>query len=377
MHRAKDSMRVLFITNIPSPYRVNFFDALSQRCNLTVLYERASASDRDNRWALKSVGNYQSHILPGIPISADGALCPGVIRFLKKDAYDIVAIGGYSTPTAMLAIIYLRRCGIPFLLNADGGFIRKNENIILYKYKHFFISKASHWLSSSVETNHYLMHYGANPMHTCVYPFTSLLQADILEAPPSEAEKQELQRKLGISAKTLILGVGQFIPRKGFKPFLETWIQHASPDMGLVLVGGGPEESGYTILSADHAHIRIVPFQEKATLSCYYRAANVLIMPTKEDIWGLVVNEALAAGLPVYSSDRCIAALTLAPSSGGSVRIFSSIQSLVEAIKDFPKNAESRQALGRAALNCIRPYTIESMVDAHMEFFSKVLERGE
>ena len=40
-------------------------------------------------------------------------------------------------------------------------------------------------------------------------------------------------------------------------------------------------------------------------------AADVFVMPTREDIWGLVINEAMAYGLPVVSTDKCIAALEL------------------------------------------------------------------
>lgn len=43
-------MKLLYITNIPSPYRVDFFNELSKYCDLTVLFERKKADDRDDNW---------------------------------------------------------------------------------------------------------------------------------------------------------------------------------------------------------------------------------------------------------------------------------------------------------------------------------------
>ena len=43
----------------------------------------------------------------------------------------------------------------------------------------------------------------------------------------------------------------------------------------------------------------------------YYQAADMLVFPTREDIWGLVINEAMANGLPTVSTDKCVAALEM------------------------------------------------------------------
>ena len=49
-------------------------------------------------------------------------------------------------------------------------------------------------------------------------------------------------------------------------------------------------------------------FMTKKELADWYQAADLFVMPTREDVWGLVVNEAMAYGLPVISSDMCGAA---------------------------------------------------------------------
>lgn len=50
---------------------------------------------------------------------------------------------------------------------------------------------------------------------------------------------------------------------------------------------------------------------EKHELTQYYKAANLFVLPTREDIWGLVINEAMSFGLPVITTNKCNAGLEL------------------------------------------------------------------
>ena len=43
-------MKILWLTNIPSPYRVKFFNELGTKCDLTVVFEKRSSSERDESW---------------------------------------------------------------------------------------------------------------------------------------------------------------------------------------------------------------------------------------------------------------------------------------------------------------------------------------
>ena len=69
-------LKVLYLTNIPSPYRVDFFNELGKQCDLTVLYERKAATDRDSSWSGDGATTFTEVFLPGIRTKADAALCP-------------------------------------------------------------------------------------------------------------------------------------------------------------------------------------------------------------------------------------------------------------------------------------------------------------
>ena len=167
--------KVLYLTNIPSPYRVDFFNELGKRVELEVVYELPFATDRDSKWQELKAIHFKESFLSAIRVKADASLSFGVIKKLSKKKFDVIIIGGYSTPTACLAIIYLWLHRIPFVLNADGGFV-KQENKIKYLIKRFFISKASYWLSTGMMTDEYLLHYGARQNGIYRYPFSSFLR---------------------------------------------------------------------------------------------------------------------------------------------------------------------------------------------------------
>jgi glycosyltransferase involved in cell wall biosynthesis len=92
------------------------------------------------------------------------------------------------------------------------------------------------------------------------------------------------------------------------------------------------------------------------------------VLPTREDIWGLVINEALAYGLPTITTDRCVAGLELIRDGvNGYVVPVEDIDALSEKIKAVL--ASDLEAMGKAALESVGPYTLENMARTHAEIF--------
>lgn len=358
------ALKVLFLTNIPSPYRVEFFEELGRYCDLTVLYEKQSADDRE--WKYVQKRNYKTVFMKGIKVGPDTALCFEVISYLKK-MYDIIVIGGYSTPTGMIAIEYLSIKRIPFYLNCDGGFVEQ-ERKWKYNLKKHFIEKATYWLSSGKQTNKYLQHYGAIQEKIYNYPFTSVREKEVLKQGLSQEEKKRLRKELGIECQKMVLSVGQFIHRKGFDLLIQASARFAD-GVETYIIGGTPIEEYLQILEKYQIkNVHFVEFCEPEVLQRYYCAADCMAFPTREDIWGLVINEALANGVPVVSTDRCIAALELVGEAGKIVSA-GNVQSLYAEIKRIIENDELQYEMSQKACEIAREYTIENMATKHMEIF--------
>jgi glycosyltransferase involved in cell wall biosynthesis len=112
-----------------------------------------------------------------------------------------------------------------------------------------------------------------------------------------------------------------------------------------------------------------VGFKKKEELAQYYKAADLLVLPTWSDVWGLVVNEAMAYGLPVVTTDRCVAGVELVENGvNGYIVPVRDGDALAAAINRVL--SEDYRAMGRASLEKIRPYTIENMAKAHVDIFS-------
>lgn len=369
-------MKVLFTTNIPSPYRINFFNKLGTYCELTVLCERVTAKDRNDKWLNNKNINFNIKYLKGIKIGNETALCPEIIKHIKKYKYDMIVVGGYSTPTGMLTIKYLKDKKIPFILNCDGGFI-KDESKIKNKIKKYFISSANGWLSTGEMASKYLEYYGAKKDKIFKYPFTSIEEQDIIYDTMETHQKEQLRKKLNIDEKNVIITVGQFIYRKGIDILINA-SSYFSKDIGVYIIGGEPSKEYIELKDKLKAkNIHFVGFKQKDELKEYYKAADIFVLPTREDIWGLVINEAMAYGLPVITTDKCIAGLELIEDTkNGYIVSVEEQEELANKITHIINNDKLKEEMSKNNINKIKKYTIENMSKEHIRIFKEILKDG-
>ena len=81
-------MKVLYVTNIAAPYRVDFFNDLSKYCDLTVLFERKKAVDRNDEW-YNNAFSFNGIFLKSKNIGNEAAISFEVIKYLKQK-YDLI-----------------------------------------------------------------------------------------------------------------------------------------------------------------------------------------------------------------------------------------------------------------------------------------------
>lgn len=355
-------MKILFLTNIPSPYRVDFFNELGKNCDLTVAFEGKNATDRNIKWENKDGFNFNCIFLNGVRIKADQFICLSVIKMLKQK-WDKIVICGYSSPTTMTAIQYLKLKKIPFYIEVDGGLV-KQDSWFKYKIKQYFLSSAIGWFSSGKETTKYLVHYGADKDKIIEYPFTSLKEQDILKRVPTKQEKLNLRKELNLKEQKIILSVGQFIYRKGYDILIKA-MQNIDKNIGVYIIGDNPMQE-YLNLQQQYnlTNLHFVGFKIKEDLKKYYMSADLFVLPTREDIWGLVINEAMAMGLPIITTDKCVAGLELVENGiNGYIISIENSEILAEKINKIFN--EDYKQMGRDSLNKIKNYTIENMVKTH------------
>ena len=193
-----------------------------------------------------------------------------------------------------------------------------------------------------------------------------------MPVPPTAAEKAAAREKLGLHGAHVTLGVGQFIPRKGFDLLLRAWASCPAEE-ALCIVGQEPPQEYLDLKAELHLdNVQFVGFRKKDALQDYYRAADLFVLPTREDIWGLVVNEAMANALPVITTDRCVAGLELVQNGvNGYIVPVEDVPALAEKINAVLADDALRAAMAQAGLAAIAPYTIENMAAAHCEILTQ------
>lgn len=363
--RISERMDILYVTNLPAPYKITFLENLAQKINLTVIYERKTATNRNEKWRINSTNCYEEIFLDGINVGNEATFSLKIIKFIKKNKYDIVLMNGYSSPTAIIAILYMKLNKIKYAIVCDG-MLPTQDSKFKFWIKKNLISKAFFWLSTGEITTKQLIKYGANREHIFKYPFSSVLAEELVREYPN---KKHYRKKIGSKEDFIILYVGQFIDRKGIDILFKA-VKTLANNVQLIMVGGTKEEAskydGY-----DNEAILYVGFKTKEELRDYYLAADVFVFPTREDIWGLVVNEALATGLPVITTNKCGAGLSLITNGyNGYIIESEDSQALANAINESLNKID---ILTKNVISAADDWTIEKMSDRTYEVLKKML----
>ena len=285
-----------------------------------------------------------------------------MISEIRKQKKSRIILSNPVTITGIIAIAYMKAMHIPYALQVEGGFPKKKRGLIGF-FKRFAFSGASHYYSSSKVTDQYLIINGAKSNRISRFPFTSVGKGDINQL--TKSQKKQIRKNLGLEDVFTILYVGQFIPRKGIDILLEA-LGRCDKLIQAVLIGGKPtEEYSKMVEQYELTRVYFKGFQSKDMVKKWMQAADVFVMPTRYDIWGLVVNEAMSQGLPVISSNNCIAAKEMiVPGKNGFIFESENIIELSAIITELWQTGKW-QEMKKHAYQTASEYTFEEMVEAH------------
>jgi glycosyltransferase involved in cell wall biosynthesis len=132
------------------------------------------------------------------------------------------------------------------------------------------------------------------------------IETDLFDAQLSADERRALRAKLGIHGYCYLF-CGALVPRKGLDQLLDAWIvltKSIDVEVTLLIVGDGADRRRLEqrIADAKLTNVRMVKHVQRTELPPIYQAADVFVMPTLFDCWAMVVEEAMASGLPVINS---------------------------------------------------------------------------
>ncbi|MEO0841441.1 MAG: glycosyltransferase [Cyanobacteria bacterium J06643_5] len=363
--------KAIILTEIISPYRIPPFNYLAEdeEIDLTVFFFAETESRRS--WLVekhKIQFNYQ--VLWGLQLgksyqSAPIFLNPDVIYQLWKQQADVIICGGWHHFTHWLAFIYARMTKTPLLIWSESTLKdERSSSNIKRKLKTWIVNQADGYIVPGKAQTKYLLDLGAREDKIYIAP--NAVDSDFFtkQAQYYRQQKAIWKDKLGING-CVILYVGRLIDEKGIPELLEAFTKlSGNKQVTLVIVGDGSQGTEYHSYTQQHKLDNVVfaGFQPQSALPQYYGIADIFVFPTRSDPWGLVLNEAMAGGLPVVCSDAAGAVDDLVVNGkNGYLVPVGDVEKLSETLQILVEDESLRQKMGLYSQKIIADYTPQKM----------------
>ncbi|MGM9760165.1 MAG: glycosyltransferase family 4 protein [Parabacteroides sp.] len=350
--------RMLYITVKQTPYRTLFFNQLAEYCDLTVLYEYEDPGVRNKQWAVSEQLKHKAIFLHEESENAISVFIK-MIKLIFQGSWDAVVVGCWNLRLELLAMLVMRLLGHPFTLNLDGEYFLQGESI-KQRLKRFLLRSADSYLIAGKEAADALRSIvGNKPI--IVYYFSSLTDEEINEKAMQNEKRNDT-----------ILVVGRNFYVKGMDLILS--VAKKNKDLHYKIVGMG--EAGIKAFKEANdmsgiTNVEFVPFLQKKDLDKEYQTCRLLLLPSRQECWGLVINEAAAFGTPIVSTYGSGAAVEfLHELYPQLLAIPNDPDSLYQCIERFLAMEDNVAAYSQYLRDKSKHYSISISAHAHLKLFS-------
>lgn len=379
--------KIAILTTHPIQYQAPLFRAIAKRQNidLTVFFGSnhgvvPGKVDPDFgkafAWDVSLLDGYKYVFLDnsrfGMEVSDWRLDAPDLKSYFKSERYDAVLIFGWGKVLFWQAIWWARTYGIPLiqrgesnLKHAQSWYVKAAKQVLfplLFKQFRAFLA------IGRLNTELY-RHFGVPEQAIFTAPYCVDNDFFSERAAAQTINAQQLRKDLGIrDGDTVFLFMAKLIDRKRPLDLIAAAAQnHAAGNSHVIFVGDGAllETCRNAIAAGKLTNVHLVGFKNQSELPAYYAAADVLVLPSEYETWGLVVNEAMACGLPCIVSDTCGAAIdTILEGETGFTYPMGDVQRLAKLMKFMADNKQARREMGRHAAAHVRNFSVTSTVSA-------------
>lgn len=306
-------MKLLYITNIPAPYRQKRFNTMAKifpeyEIDFEVLYMAKIEPNRD--WIIPEDSyNYPYKIFKGIHPTLAGMFAhfnPGLLLRLLKNDYEIAIVGGMASPTHLLAPFFIRGKKIQIMSVESNLFSVARKRGIGAWIKKLLLSKADAYQITGTPQIEYIKFFYDKALEKPFIKLPNLIDEQVFQHSIDvlREKKDVLRNSFGIDEETQMwILPARLIEIKGILPFLK--LLEGIKNIKLYLLGDGElVNEAKLLIKAKNLPVEMIGFIQQDEVVKYYAAADLFVLPSLEDPSPLSPIEACAAGLPLLVSSR-------------------------------------------------------------------------
>ncbi|MCL6433630.1 MAG: glycosyltransferase family 4 protein [Leptolyngbyaceae cyanobacterium HOT.MB2.61] len=361
-------IRVVFYLVVPSPYQRDLFFALSQRPEIDLKVNYLEPASPDSPWPQKALQPYES-ILLGQYLSWGSSRFHINWHLPSLKTVDVVVLNGYQSLTSQIILNHTAK-RIPCIfwgekmVASSGGVKGKLQKVLAGGLQQCWAIAAIG--SRAVED--YQKRFPGKPIFNIPY-YCNLSQfgTNIPQRPREPVT---------------ILLCGQMIARKGVDLLLSAFerLVRSGFKARLLLVGREAElpQMMATLSPETRQCIEYAGFQAPENLPHFFRQADLFVLPSRYDGWGVVVNQALGAGLPIICSDGVGAAQDLVePGVNGFIFQNGDADGIFQALTHYLQNPEAIRTASQASLAKAAIWSPEVGAKRWLEVLEKFTDRSD
>lgn len=361
-------MKVVAFFPEPTPYRAPLLDRIAahEDVDLLVLYTAPTVAGRS--W---DVQLHHAHDFLG------GVTVPGARRVLRHDYWisagvgrrldalrpDVVVVSGWSTYASQAAMWWCRRRHVPYLVVVEShdrdrraGWRRAVKRAIVPR----LLSHSAGALVTGKLARESMLRAGVPADRIWRFANTVDTRRFAEQAAELAPRRDELRASLGVGDRDVVaLSVARLISEKALDIFLRS-AEGVTP----VLAGDGPLRPELARAAPHAVFVGDVPWERIVEL---YVAADVFVLVSRHEPWGVVVNEASACGLPLVLSDHVGAAPDLLePGRNGELVPVGDVEATRAALERLAADRELRRRYGERSSEIARGWGYEASVEGFL-----------
>lgn len=311
--------RIGFLVSHPIQYYTPFFRELARRCDLTVYFAHRQDAAGQGRagygvgfdWDVDLLSGYESRFLTNVaraPSTQSFAGCntPEIADLIAEGRFDAFVVPGWSLRSYWQAVRACRRARVPVMVRGDsqlagqrGGAVGRVKGVV---FPHM-LKQFDACLYVGQRNREYLEHYGVPAGRMFFSPHC--VDNDAFKRGSDAARAADARAAPG--GRRRVLFVGRLVESKRPLDVVQAVSRLVSGGMALELVVAGAGELAGGMEEAARAggvDARFLGFVNQSGLPSVYASSDVVVLPsTAVETWGLVVNEAMACGVPAVVSD--------------------------------------------------------------------------